>query len=349
MHHNKHILVVGAGFSGATIARELAELGWKVDVIDKRDHVAGNAYDRIHTLGPRIHEYGPHLFHTNNSQVWEYVQRFGEWIPYKHKVKALWNNQLLTLPVNKETKEAVGEENVLDIFFRPYTLKMWGIPLDELDPSIIARVPIRDDDNEFYFPNDEFQALPKDGYTDLVRHMLDHSNITLNLGVQFHKSFEQDFYHVFNSMPIDEYYDFQFGELPYRSIEFWSSTAETPNLFSETDAATINFTHSSPVTRVTCWDKLPNSPSCKVEGYNIFTYEMPCDYKDNNMERYYPVKDKDGKNRAVYEQYKAINNPDVTFIGRTGLYAYLDMHMAVNIALQTAKKFDLKHSRFLHY
>jgi UDP-galactopyranose mutase len=355
MHHNKHILVVGAGFSGATIARELAELGWDVTVIDKRHHIAGNAYDHLHNLGQRVHLYGPHLFHTNNRQVFEYLSRFTAWVPYRHKVKALVGDKLLTLPVNKETKEVVGEENVLDIFFRPYTLKMWGIPLDELDPSIAARVPIRDDDNEFYFPNDEFQALPSDGYTDLVRRMLDHSNITVSLGVEFKKTMENDFYHVFNSMPIDQYYDFMYGELPYRSIRFWNLTTKIktksgyfPGKFPD-DVGTINFTNDGPYTRVTCWDNLPNSPKSEVEGYKVYTFEQPCDYRDNNMERYYPVKDLKGENRAVYEQYKAIENENVTFIGRTGLYAYLDMHQAVNIGLQTAKKFDIAHSRYLHY
>jgi UDP-galactopyranose mutase len=353
---NRRILVVGAGFSGATIARELAELGWDVHVIDKRSHVAGNAYDYEHSVGPRVHKYGPHLFHTNNRAVWEYLAKFTHWIPYKHKVKAYWRGQFLTLPVNRATKEAVGEENVLDVFFRPYTKKMWGVSLDELDPSIASRVPIRDDDNEFYFPNDEFQGLPSIGYTRLVQEMLDHPSIYVRINTAFDKSMEAEYFHVFNSMPIDEYYDFEHGELPYRSIKFkilatlaMHKSGYFPGLLNwPEDVATVNYTDDGPYTRITCWDKLPNSPKAEAENYSLFTAEIPCDYRDNDMERYYPVKDRDGKNREVYEKYRAIPNEKVTFIGRTGLYAYLDMHQAVNIALQTAKKFDIANSRYLH-
>ena len=142
------ILVVGAGLSGATIARECAEAGHDVKVIDTRDHVAGNAYDYVNEHGIRVHQYGPHLFHTNNKSVFDYLSKFTKWVDYKHKVKALLEDgRYATLPVNRETKDMVGEENVLDIFFRPYTKKMWGVELDDPNPEIINRVPIRDDDN----------------------------------------------------------------------------------------------------------------------------------------------------------------------------------------------------------
>jgi len=138
-----------------------------------------------------MHQYGPHLFHTNNKKVYDFLSQYTEWVEYKHKVKAqLADGRYVTLPVNKETKEIVGEENVLDIFFRPYTKKMWGKELEELDPSIINRVPIRDDDNEYYFPNDEYQALPKDGYTDLIVNMLNHENIDCYVGQRFMKWME---------------------------------------------------------------------------------------------------------------------------------------------------------------
>ena len=175
-------LIVGAGFSGAVIARELAEAGHSVRVIEKRNHVAGNAYDYTNEHGIRVHEYGPHLFHTNNKEVYDYLGKFTEWVPYHHKVKALLEDgRYATLPVNRETKAMVGEENVLDIFFRPYTKKMWGMELDELNPEIINRVPIRDDDNDLYFPNDAYQAMPKDGYTAMVQSMLAHANIQVML------------------------------------------------------------------------------------------------------------------------------------------------------------------------
>lgn len=330
-----NFLVVGAGLYGSTVARELADAGHRVHVIDKRGHVAGNAYEHIGHYGIRVHQYGPHLFHTNNEKVYNYLSRFTKWIPYQHKVKAqLANGRYVTLPVNRETKEIVGEENVLDIFFRPYNRKMWNKELEELDPSIINRVPIRDDDNELYFPNDKYQAMPANGYTKMVQNMLQHDNISVSLGTSFNKMMEEKYDHVFNSMPIDEYYNFQFGELPYRSIKFNHQMVPMTKVLPVT---TVNFTHDGICTRVTEWKHLPNhgdNPHCTV-----LTFEQPCDYRDNEMERYYPVKDIDGKNREVYEKYKAIPNPNVTFIGRTGLYAYLDMDQAVNSALATVRKF----------
>ena len=213
------ILVVGAGFSGAVIARELAEAGHNVTIIDERYHVAGNAHDFVNKHGIRMHTYGPHLFHTNNKKVYDYLGRFTEWIPYKHKVKALLSNgEYVTLPVNRATKDIVGEDKIVDTFIRPYTKKMWGMEIEELDPSIMNRVPIRDDFNEYYFPDDEYQAIPRDGYTALISNMLDWEGITVSLGTSFDKSMEKDYDHIFNSMPIDVYHDDCHGELPYRSI-----------------------------------------------------------------------------------------------------------------------------------
>lgn len=331
-------LVVGAGFSGAVIARELAEAGHTVRVVESRNHVAGNAYDYTNEHDIRVHEYGPHLFHTNNKEVYDYLGKFTEWVPYQHKVKALLDDgRYATLPVNRETKDMVGKENVLDIFFRPYTKKMWGMELDELNPDIINRVPIRDDDNELYFPNDEYQAMPKDGYTALVKNILDHENITVYLNTKYEPDTEKNaeiFDHVFNSMPIDQYFDFKHGKLPYRSIRFETVTLPISRALPTT---TVNFTHNGPKTRVTEWKNIPCHGSNK---YNTtLTFEEPCDYEDNNFERYYPVKDRDGKNRELYEKYKNEQPGNVTFIGRCGLYAYLDMHMAVNSALATVRKF----------
>lgn len=332
----KKILVVGAGLSGATIARELAETEqYKVWVFDKRSHIAGNAYDYTNIHGIRVHEYGPHLFHTNNKEVFDYLGRFTEWVEYKHKVKAqLDDGRYVTLPVNKETKEIVGEENVLDIFFRPYTKKMWGMELDELNPDIINRVPIRNDMNELYFPDDQYQAMPKEGYTEMVANMLDHPNIIVKLNTEYSKDVDHLFDHIFNSMPIDEYFDFVHGELPYRSIKFHTMSLPNPHVLP---TATVNFTNDGIYTRVTEWKKLPHHGDNKY--CTTLTYEEPCDYRDNNRERFYPVKDRDGKNRELYEKYKSMTPSNTTFIGRCGLYAYLDMHQAVNSALAIARKF----------
>jgi|TARA_B110000908_G_scaffold166606_1_gene217994 UDP-galactopyranose mutase len=328
-------LIVGAGFSGAVIARELAEAGHHVRVIEKRNHVAGNAYDYTNEHGIRVHEYGPHLFHTNNKEVYDYLGKFTEWVPYHHKVKALLEDgRYATLPVNRETKAMVGEENVLDIFFRPYTKKMWGMELDELNPEIINRVPIRDDDNDLYFPNDAYQAMPKDGYTAMVQSMLAHANIQVMLETSYDKEDNWMYDRVFNSMPIDQYFDFKHGNLPYRSIRFETVTVPIPRALP---SATLNFTHDGPQTRVTEWKNIPCHGDNKYS--TTLTFETPCDYADNNFERYYPVKDADGVNRALYQKYKNEQPGNVTFIGRCGLYAYLDMHQAVNSALATVRKF----------
>lgn len=329
------ILVVGAGFSGVTIARILADAGLNVDIIDKRDHIAGNAYDYVSDNGIRIHKYGPHIFHTNNRIVYEWLAQFTEWLPYQHRVRAILNDGTeVVLPPNKQTAEIIGQENIIDVLFRPYTKKMWGLDLDELDPGIIKRVPIRNDDNTLYFPNDDFQGIPKLGYTSLIRNIVDHKNISIQLSTEFCKSMEEKYTHVFNSMPIDEYYDFRFGHLPYRSIKFHHQVVSIPKILS---VPTINFTHNEKFTRVTEWKNYPNHGENPIE--TTITYEEPCDYTDNNFERYYPVKDQAGVNREKYNQYKKIDNPKTTFIGRCGQYVYIDMHQAVNSAMQTADKY----------
>ena len=156
----KNILVIGSGFAGSGISRELAEACLDIKIIDKSNHIGGNAYDYLDENGILIHKYGPHIFHTNNKRVFDYLSKYTEWIEYKHKVKAkLRDGSYVTFPVNKETKKIVGENNILDIFFRPYTRKMWGMDLEDLNPDIAKRIPIRDDDNEYYFPDDKYQYL----------------------------------------------------------------------------------------------------------------------------------------------------------------------------------------------
>jgi len=329
------ILVVGAGFSGAVIAHQLAKAGHEITVIDERDHIGGNAYDYTNDKGIRIHKYGPHLFHTNNKKVYDWVTQFDEWIEYKHKVKAqLDDGQYVTLPVNKETKEIVGEENIVSTFYAPYTYKMWGKTIEELDPSILKRVSVRDDDNEYYFPNDTYQVLPKNGYTRIFELILDKKNITVITSQRFNRSMEKEYDHVFNSMPIDDYFGYAYGTLPYRSIKFHHVDLPMNKVLP---TGTVNFTHDGPYTRVTEWKNLP----CHGinNQYTTLTYEEPCDYMVNDFQRYYPVKDVNGENRKKYEQYKSLTRSNMTFIGRCGMYVYIDMHQAINSALSTAEKF----------
>ena len=329
------ILIVGAGFSGAVVARELAESGHQILVIDKRDHIGGNAYDYINEFNIRIHKYGPHLFHTSNQEVVDWLSKFTEWTPYQHKVKAMLSDgRLVTLPVNKETAVTVGSENIIDIFYKPYTKKMWGLEYEELDQEVLNRVKIREDLNEHYFPDDAFQALPKNGYTELINNILSHGLIKVVLNTEFKKSMESNFDHIFNSMPIDEYFEYLYGELPYRSIKFHTSTVPVPKFFS---VSVVNYTHSEKFSRVTEWKNLPNNDASK--SHTTITIEEPCDYRDNNYERYYPIKDKLGLNKKIYVKYQSLKPENVTFIGRCGLYAYLDMHQAINSALKISKEF----------
>lgn len=301
-------------------------MGHVCHVIDKRHHIAGNAFDEINEIGIRVHKYGPHIFHTNDAKVFSYLSKFSEFVDYEHKVKALLTDgRMATLPVNTESAKMVGVENVIDIFFRPYTKKMWGLEIEEIDPEILNRVKIREDDNELYFPNDQFQKMPKYGYSSLISNLLDHKNITISLNTSFDKSMESNYFHVFNSMPIDEYYDLKFGSLPYRSIKFHNFNLPVPKFLP---VATVNYTHDGPFTRVTEWKNFPNHGSNKY--FTSITIEEPCDFVDNDYERYYPVKDMAGLNRSLYKKYSEIINPKVTFIGRCGLYAYLDMHQAVS-------------------
>lgn len=334
MRIKNKILVVGSGFAGSTISNILAENGYKIDLIDKRDHIGGNAYDYEHPSGIRIHKYGPHIFHTNNYRVVNFLSRFTNWIPYKHKVKALLENgEFVTFPPNKETFEKIGAENIEKVLFRPYSKKMWGLSLDKLDKSIINRIPIRKDLNEFYFPKDKFQKMPENGYTKLFENLLDNPSINLKLNTEFDKSMEKNYHHIFNSMPIDEYYEFKYGELPYRSIKFHHKIVNKQNVFP---TAQINFTDKKKFTRVIEWKNFPLHGNSKN---TILTYEEPCDYKDNYMERYYPVKDLEGENRNLYNKYSRIKNKKTTFIGRCGMYVYIDMHQAVSSSMATANKF----------
>jgi UDP-galactopyranose mutase len=366
------VLIVGAGFAGAVHARCLAEAGYDVTVIDKRPHIAGNCFDEVHNSGVRIHRYGPHLFHTSNKRVVNWLSRFTDWEPYEHRVVArLPDGRTLPLPVNLDTVNGIyglalkdpvavaahlrsvsvqrdpianaedwlyanlGRE-LTNLFFRPYTLKMWGLDLRDLSEDVVRRVKIRFDREDRYFPDDSFQAMPADGYTSIFERIFDHAKIDVQLSRNFSHDMTDRYCHCFNSMPIDEYFEFEFGELPYRSIRFHLSD------FDESAGSlhtTINYTDSGPLTRETWWHNIPNHHIVKT-GIVSRTIEEPCDYKDNNLERYYPLKTPDGRFDRLYEKYKdlATRSGDVSFIGRCGTYQYLDMHQVINQSLLNAEK-----------
>lgn len=335
MQKNNNILIVGAGLSGATIARELAENGYEVLIIDKKQHIAGHCFDFISSDGIRIHKYGPHIFHTSNQSVIDWLNKFTKWVNYEHKVLAKLNNgETVPFPPNIETLKSVAYDDLIDTFYRPYTEKMWGKSLEELNPKIINRVPIRSDDEDKYFPKDKFQKLPYEGYTKLVENILTHPSIKIQLNTCFDESMQKNVLHTFNSMPIDEYFNFCFGELPYRSIKFHHRTLKKRK---ENSNSVINFTDRSKYTRETEWKNFP------AHGNNPFktqlTKEEPCDYRDNNFERYYPIIDANGENRKKYNKYKKIIPKNTTFIGRCGQYVYIDMDQAVSSSLAVSRKF----------
>ncbi len=365
------LLVVGAGFAGAVIARELAqhEMG-SVVVIDRRDHVAGNAFDPVHArTGARYHKYGPHIFHTNSRAVFDYLSQFTQWLPYHHVVNAvLPGGTASPMPINRDTlnihfglnladesemrdflqgiREPIAQptnaeehlfsiygRELTDLFFGRYTFKMWGLKLAEMPISVVARLPVRYGNEAQYF-DDEFQGMPREGYLPLIEKMLAHERIEVRLGTAFDKAMEDQYSHVFNSMPIDEYFENRFGPLPYRSIKFEHRFDES----FDYDVPTVNFTDSGEYTRKTSWALYPG---CGGSPGDHVTYEIPCSYEDNNFERYYPIKTIDGWPQRRYKQYEdlARTKGNMTFIGRCGQYIYYDMHQVVANSLSIAKKF----------
>ncbi len=367
---------MGAGFAGSVIARELAEQGYYVDVIDARDHIGGNCYDEMdkHT-GIRVHKYGPHIFHTNDKAIFEYLSCFTQWISYRHKVQAYVEGVgLLPFPININTvnglyhkqlstreemlnflkkvrtqhkqpdnarlyAENIYGEELVELFFSRYTRKMWNIDLEQLPASIIARLPVRYDKHDEYF-NDRFQAMPEAGYSMLFENMLRHKNIHIELKTVFDKNMEKNYFHIFNSMSIDDYYHNEFGLLEYRSIKYHT---EYKNNHKQ-PVPTINLTDTSPITRYTDWRLYPGCFIKKEDIENsaaLVTRELPCSYKDNNNERYYPVKTIDGSIQARYKRYQQLaeQNKKCTFIGRCGQYRYLDMHQVVANSLMIARQF----------
>jgi UDP-galactopyranose mutase len=365
------ILVVGAGLAGATHARVLAEAGRRVDVVDRRPHVAGNAYDEVDATGVRRHAYGPHLFHTNSDRVMAWLARFAEFVPWEHRVTVrLPGGVHAPLPVSRLTVNAAlglsladaaqmrdflarvavphaaprnAAEHLhsrigvalTDLLFRPYSRRMWGVDLEALDASVVRRIPIRHDDETRYFTSDRHQGLPRDGYTDLVSRILDHPRIRVTPGVPFRRAMLEGYAFCFNSMAIDEYFDRVHGPLPYRSIRFHHE--EVPAATDTGPTAQVNFADGSPWTRRSDWSLLPGHV-VRATGRKTVTFEDPCADHENGGERYYPVPDGDGRNAALYRAYAALagRERNVRFIGRCGTYRYLNMDQVVGQSLASA-------------
>ena len=374
----KPVLVVGAGFAGAVHARELAEAGWRVEVIDRRAHLAGTAYDAVDATGTRRHVYGPHLFHTSNARVVEWLERFGAFLPYEHRVTALVPGLgCLPLPINRATVNAVfgtrlrtADEvadflagvalpnaaprnaaehlqarvgvRLTDLFYRPYSRKMWGQDLEDMDPGVVARIPIRHDDEDRYFPGERFQALPRDGYGALVQRILAHPSIRVTLGQAFDPALRAEAAHTFTCMAIDEFFGEVYGPLPYRSLRFHHRTVAADYRLGPT--AQVNLTDASPFTRESDWSLLPGHRLGEGPEKTV-TREEPCDSRDNDDERFYPLRDSAGRSEALYRRYAALaeKEPRLQFIGRCGTYRYLDMDQVINQSLQGVRGWIAQH------
>jgi UDP-galactopyranose mutase len=363
----KKIAVVGAGFSGAVVARELALQGYDVDVFDTRTHVAGNCHtSRDQATDVMLHVYGPHIFHTSDESVWNYVRQFDEFMPFTNRVKAIYKNRVYSLPINLSTinnffqkafspKEAadymqeVGDASIdnpqtfeeqalrfvgrdlYEAFFKGYTQKQWGLEPSELPASILKRLPVRFNYDDNYYAS-KYQGIPKNGYSFIVKNMLDQAGIKLFLGTSFDRSMAEAYDHVFYSGPIDAWFDFSKGELGYRTLDFQVEQHEGDFQGN----AVINYCdRDTPWTRISEHKHFaPWESHEKTVIYKEFS--RFCDKGDIP---YYPIRM--AKEKSLLSQYVDLANEEnnVTFMGRLGTYRYLDMHVTIAEALETVKVF----------
>jgi UDP-galactopyranose mutase len=355
-------LIVGAGFAGSVLAERLANgSDKKVLICDKRPHIGGNAFDYFNDDGILIHKYGPHIFHTNSDDVFEYLSRFTEWREYQHRVLSSVDGMLVPMPINLDTinklyglnltsheiqdffdsvrenrhpvktsedvvVNAVGRE-LYEKFFRNYTNKQWGLDPSELDASVTARVPTRTNRDDRYF-TDKFQAMPRNGYTRMFEKMLDHPNIKIMLNCDYRElAGEISYEDMVYTGPVDAYFDFKYGELPYRSLEFRHETHDT-EVFQP--APVINFPNDQPYTRVTEFKYLTG----QIHKKSSVVYEYPKAEGDP----YYPIPMPE--NGRIYAKYKELADAEenVHFVGRLATYKYYNMDQVVAQALTTYAK-----------
>jgi UDP-galactopyranose mutase len=355
-------LIVGAGFAGSVLAERLAnERGDRVMVIDRRDHIAGNAYDRLDASGLLIHQYGPHIFHTNSRSMFDYLSRFTAWRPYEHRVLGEVDGKRVPIPINLDTintlyglnlteeqlpgwfaerAETVDEirtsEDVVvskvgrelyEKFFRGYTRKQWGMDPSELDKSVTARVPTRTNRDDRYF-TDEFQFMPKHGYTKMFEAMLASPNIDVMLGTDY-RDVKDEIPHrrlIFTG-PVDEFFDFRFGQLPYRSLRFKHVTLDQPWY---QPVGTVNFPQIEDYTRISEYKHMTGQEHPKTS----ITYEYPAADGDP----YYPIPRPE--NALLFKRYErlALATPNVWFVGRLATYRYYNMDQVVGQALATFRR-----------
>ncbi|GGK60097.1 UDP-galactopyranose mutase [Rufibacter glacialis] len=359
-------LIVGAGFAGSVLAERLATYSnKKVLIIDKRSHIGGNAYDHYNEDGILVHKYGPHIFHTNSKDVFEYLGQFTEWRPYEHRVLASVDGQQVPMPINLDTInklyglsltsfeldkwfESVAEKvdtvrtsedvvvskvgrELYEKFFKNYTRKQWGMDPSELDKSVTSRVPTRTNRDDRYF-TDTYQAMPLHGFTKMFENMLSHPNIKIMLNTDYHEIIDMiPFKEMIYTGPVDEYFDFKYGKLPYRSLEF---KHETVNKETFQPVAVVNYPNEQLYTRVTEFKYLTGQQHPKTS----LVYEYPRAEGDP----YYPVPKPE--NAELYNKYKKLADatPGVHFVGRLATYKYYNMDQVVAQALTLHKKLTEK-------
>ncbi|NTE85381.1 UDP-galactopyranose mutase [Agrobacterium rubi] len=367
MSQSKKIAIVGAGLSGAVIGRELAQAGHQVDIFDRRDHIAGNCHtERDSETGVMVHVYGPHIFHTDDAQVWDYVNRFQTFMPYKNRVKTTSRGEVFSLPVNlhtinqffdktfrpDEAKAFIDEQadktiedpqtfeeqalrfvgrDLYEAFFQGYTQKQWGCSPTALPASILKRLPVRFNYDDDYFFH-KYQGMPETGYTPMVERILDHPGITVHLNSNFERSETEGYDHTFYSGSLDGYFDYANGRLGYRTLDFERFTYDG----DYQGCAVMNYGEVSvPYTRIT--EHKHFSPWEKHEGsvcYREFSRECGPDDVP-----YYPIRLVEEKEQLAQYAALAAQEKAVTFVGRLGTYRYLDMDVTIREALDTAGLF----------
>ena len=363
-----HILLVGAGLSGAVIGRILAEAGHQITIIDGRDHIGGNCHtERDAETGVMVHVYGPHIFHTDDEGVWDYVNSFTTFMPYKNRVKTTSQNQVFSLPINLHTinqyygktmrpdeardfiRNDIADASITDpqtfeeqalrfvgpdlyeAFFKGYTIKQWGVQPSELPASILKRLPVRFnyDDNYFFH---RFQGMPENGYTPMIAAILDHPSITVKLETMFETAMGDAHDHVFYSGPLDGYFDYQLGRLGYRTLDFEKFTAKG----DYQGCAVMNYGEVEvPYTRIT--EHKHFSPWEEHEDTVCYReFSRACTPDDIP---YYPIRQV--KEKALLGDYLKLaeGTTGVTFVGRLGTYRYLDMDVTIREAMDTAEAF----------
>ena len=359
-------LIVGSGWYGSVCARELTDKGYECLVIDKRNHIGGNCYTKV-VEGINVHEYGPHIFHTSNDEVWSYVNKYAEFNNYRHHAVANYEDEIYSLPFNmwtfnkmwnvktpaeakakiesqrfkgiptnleEQAKSLVGEE-IYQKLIKGYTEKQWLKSAKDLPASIIRRLPVRFTyDNNYFF--DKYQGIPVKGYTELFERLLE--GIEVQLGVDYFKykdSLDVNCKSVIYTGPIDRYYDYQFGELEYRPLKFETKVLDTENYQGH---SVVNYTSAKvPFTRVIEHKHFNNDDSSKT----VITHEYPIEY-NRNEEPYYPINDK--SNQELYQKYSALAEVEcsVHFGGRLAEYKYYDQHQVIESALNFIKNINQK-------